>query len=142
MASKSIDSVCVLSRPESFGPTKQSFEIKNGSKKNVTLYLERLGSENFTIPAPFEKLNMKPGGSTRVQVEFHPPEKGFAFSLSANYKAVIKVWALEGAKVKKKELVDIIDLSGTAPGLVALDSTKCFDPIGASKQLSARRRKK
>jgi len=142
MASKSIDSVRVLSRPESFGPTKQSFEIKNPSKKNVTLYLERSGSENFTFPATFEKLKMKPGASARVQVEFHPPEKGFAFSLSANYKAVIKVWSLGGAKVKKKELVDIIDLSGTAPGLVALDSTKCFDPTGTSKQRSAGRRKK
>ena len=142
MASKSIDSVRIVSRPESFGPTKQSFEIKNPLKKNVTLFLEKLGSENFTLPDAFEKLKMKPGESARVQVEFHPPEKGFAYSLSANYKAVINVWSLEGAKVKKKELVDVIDLSGTAPGLVVLDSTKCFDPTSTSKQRSTGRRKK
>lgn len=142
MASKSTDSVHVLSRPESFGPTKQSFELTNSSKKKVTLYLERSGSESFVLPAAYEKLKMKPGATARVQVEFCPPQKGFAFSLSATHKASIKVWAKPGGKLKHKELVDIIDLSATAPGFVSFDDVKCFDPIGSSKQRRTGRRKK
>lgn len=140
MVSASINSVRVLSIPKTFGPTKQSFEIKNGSKKEVTVYLERFGSEYFRIPESYQKLTMKPGASARAQVEFHVPEKGMVITLSAIYKAVIKVWVLDRGKGAKKELVDIFDVTGTGPGFVSLDSLHCFDPTGSPEQHKTGRR--
>lgn len=134
MVSASINSVRVLSRPRIFGPTTQSVEIKNGSKKRVTVYLEKLGSEHFKIPDSYQQLTVKPGASVRAQVEFHVPEKGMVITLSATYRAVIKVWVLKHGKGAKKELVDIIDVMGTGPGFVSLDNLHCFDPVGSPGQ--------
>ena len=134
MVSASINSVRVLSRPRTFGPTTQSVEIKNGSKKSVTVYLEKLGSEHFRIPDSYQQLAVKPGASARVQVEFHVPEKGMVITLSATYRAVIKVWVLKHGKGAEKELADIIDVVGTGPGFVSLDTLHCFDPAGSPGQ--------
>lgn len=140
MVTASNDSVHVLSRPRAFGPTKQSFEIKNGSQKEVTVFLERLGSEHFRISDSYQKLTMKPGVSARVQVEFRPPDKGFVITLSATYKAVINVWALEQEKGANKELVDIVNVTATGPGFVSLDSLHCFDPAVSPEQHKTGRR--
>lgn len=134
MISESVDSIRVLSRLKTFGPTKQSFEIKNGSQKEVTVYLERLGSKHFRIPDPYQKFTVKPGASARAQVEFRAPEKGFIMTLSATYKAVIKVWTVEQKEGGKKELIDIFDVTGTGPGFVPVESLHCFDPTGLPEQ--------
>jgi hypothetical protein len=140
MVSASINSVHALSRSKTFGPTKQSFEIKNGSKEEVTIYLEKLGSEYFRLPDSYQKLTVKPGASVRVQVEFHLPEKGMAITLSATYKAAIRVWVLKQGKGAKKGLVDIFDVRGTGPGFVSLDSLHCFDPTDSPEQHNTGRR--
>jgi hypothetical protein len=140
MVTASRNSVRVLSRPKTFGPTKQSFEIKNGSKKEVTVFLERLGSEHFRVPDSCQKLTLKPGSSARAQVEFRAPEKGCVITLSATYKAAIKVWVLDQDKGAKKELVDIFDVTGISPGFVSLDSLHCFDATGSTKQNKTGRR--
>jgi hypothetical protein len=83
---------------------------------------------------------VKPGASVRPQVEFHVPEKGMAITLSATYKAVIKVWLIEQGKGAKKELVHSFDVTGTGPGFVPLDTLHCFDPIGSCEQHKTGRR--
>jgi len=140
MGSVSINAVRILAKPKTFGPTKQSFEIKNGSKKEVTVYLERLGSEHFRIPDSYQKLTIKPGASARAQVEFHVPEKGMVITLSAIYKAVIKVWMLKQGKGAKKELVDLLNVTGTGPGFVSFDCLHCFDQTGSPEQRKTGRR--
>ncbi len=134
------NSVHVVTRPKAFGPTKQAFEIKNDSEKEVTVFLERLGSEHFRVSNSCQKLTMKPGASARAQVEFCAPEKGFVITLSAIFKAVINVWALEQGKGVKKELVDILNVTATGPGFVSLDNLHCFDPAGSSKEHQTGRR--
>src|SRR5574337_1155152 len=98
MVSASINSVRVLSTPKTFGPTTQSVEVKNGSKKKVTLYFEKLGSGHFRIPDSCQKLTVKPGASVRARVEFHVPQQGMPITLSATYRAVVKVWAFKQGK--------------------------------------------
>lgn len=142
MVSASINSVRVLSTPKTFGPTSQSVEIKNGSKKKVTLSLETFGSEHFRIPDSCRKLTLKPGASVRAQVEFDLPRYGMPITLSATYKAVVKVWVLKQGKGAKKELVDVVNLTGTGPGFVSADSLHCFDPTRSSVRQKIGRRAK
>jgi len=142
MASKEDSAIFEISSPDSFGPAKQSIEIKNTSKKNLTVQVENSGSEYFVIPYDSGKLRIKPGRSSRVQIKFKPPEKGFVYSLKANYRGVIKVWELKGTKTKQKELLDIIVLNGTAPGIVTYDKFKCFEGTGKSAKRKPKRKLK
>lgn len=141
MARKKDGPVFEVRAPGCFGPAKQSVEIRNTSKKRLRFQLENSGSKYFKLASGSEKLELKPGESNRVQVEFDPPEKGYVYSLKANYKTVIKVWSVQG-KVKKKELLDLIYLTGTAPGRVPPDNVKCFDGTTKSKKPRPRRKLK
>lgn len=140
MVSASSSSIRVLSRSRTLGPSTQSVEIRNDSKKQVTVYLEKLGSEHFSIPDSCQKLTVKPGASARVQVKFQVPEKGIVMTLSATYRAMIKVWVLKKGKGAKKELVDMFDVTGSGPGCASLDTLHCFDPTGSRRQYKAGRR--
>jgi hypothetical protein len=133
-------SVRVLSKPKSFGPAKQSFEINNSSNKEVRVILEHLGSKFFRISDASKKLTIKPGFSARIQVEFYAPEKGCVIALSATYRAIFKVWVLEQDKEANKELVDILNLTATGPGFFPCDSLHCFDQTDSPEQQETGRR--
>jgi len=141
MASKKDGPVFEVRAPGCFGPAKQSIEIRNTSKKQLTVLLENSGSKYFKLASGSEKQQLKPGASNSVQVEFKPPQKGYIYSLKANYKAVIKVWGVHG-KLKKKELLDLIYLTGTAPGRVPPDNVKCFDETSKAKKPRPKRKLK
>lgn len=140
MVEPTIGAVRVQSTPSPFGPTKQSFDITNHSKKPVTVYLERTGSEYFRIPDSSRKLAVKPGRSVRAQVEFSPPAHGMAISLSATYRAAIMVWVGAQSEGRKKTLVDVVEVTGTAPGFVSPTDVRCFDPTGSAEPRTSGRR--
>ena len=140
MAESTTGAVRVRSRPSAFGPSRQSFEIRNDSKKEVTVYLERCGSEYFRIPESCRKLAVKPGRSVLGQVEFAPPDHGMAMTLRATYRATIKVWVRAEKEGKKNTLVDIVDVTGTAPGFVSPVDLRCFDPSSSAEQHKSGRR--
>ena len=126
---KTTHSVRVRSMPGPFGPTRQSFEITNGSKDEVTVFLERSGSDHFSIPDASRKRAVKPGRSVRAEVEFTPPHRGMVMTASSTYRAAIKVWVRGKKDGTQNTLVDIVNVTGTAPGVIArpLD-LRCFDP--------------
>lgn len=140
MVGTPISSIRVLTGSGTFGPSTQAIEIRNGSKKQVTVHLEKLGSEHFSIPDSCRKLTLKPGASARAHVEFRLPERGMVITLNATYRATIKVWALKPGKKAKKELVDLFDVTGHGPGYAASDALHCFDPTGSRGQHKAGRR--
>lgn len=132
MGSAPINAVRVLAKPKAFGPATQSFEITNGSKNEVTIHLERLGSEHFTIPAPHQTMTLMPGASARAKVEFNVAGKGMVMTLSALYKAVIQVWIVKQGKRATKELADLVSVTGTGPGFASIKDLHCFDRTGSS----------
>jgi hypothetical protein len=122
----------VRSGPKPFGPARQSFEITNGSRREVTVWLELSGSRCFTIPQSSRPLTLKPGRSVRAHVEFAPTEHGRAMTLSAMHRAAIKIW-LRGQKEGMKDaLVDVVRVTGIGPGVSSAD-VRCFDPEGAPR---------
>lgn len=134
MKAASTAAVRILATPRPFGPATQSFEIKNPSREKVTVVVERLGSECFSIPDSHQKLALKPGASARVQVEIHVPTRGMVITLNATYEAVINVWALRQGKGAKRSLVGSHRVTGTGPGFVSLDSLHCFDRTGSPER--------
>lgn len=132
MRSAPINAVRVLAKLDTFGPARQSFEITNGSKDELTVHLERLGSEHFRIPASSQKMTLKPGASARAHVEFDVAGTGMVMTLRAVYEAVIQVWAVKQGKKATKELVDLVRVTGTGPGFISTEDLHCFDRTGSS----------
>lgn len=132
MGSAPINAVRVLAKPKAFGPATQSFEITNGSKDEVTVHLEKLGSEHFRIPASSQTITLKPGGSARGLVAFHVAGKGMVMTLNAVHKAVIQVWVSKRGKKATKELVDLVSVTGTGPAFTSMKDLDCFDRTGSS----------
>jgi hypothetical protein len=159
MAETTRDTVRVRSTLKAFGPARQSFEVRNDSDRDVTVFLERSGSDFFRIPEPptprataqtgrktrdgSRKLPVKAGRSVRVEVEFAPPARGMVMTRRATYRATIRVWVQGGQAGTKDTLVDIVDLTGTAPGFASPDEVRCFDetepPGGHEHGRSARK---
>jgi hypothetical protein len=133
MVDSQADAVRVQSRPGPFGPAKQSFEIRNDSKTDATVHLERTGSEYFRLPESSHKLRLKPGQSIRAHVEFAPPARGKPMTLSAIYRGAIKVWLRPETRRGNGKLLDIVNLQGTGPGWVSPRDVHCFDPIGSAE---------
>jgi hypothetical protein len=132
MRKQTTGAVRVKSRPQAFGPARQSFEIENASKKTVTVHLERAGSECFQIPGSSRKLTVKPGRSVRAHVEFTPPAGRMVIALRATYRAAIKVWVRAHRAGMKDRLIDLVELTGTGPGVVSRADLRCFDPAEAA----------
>jgi hypothetical protein len=73
-------------------------------------------------------------------VEFSPPAHGMAISLRATYRAAIMVWAGAENDGQKRTLVDVVEVTGTAPGFVSPADLRCFDPTGSAEPQKPRRR--
>ena len=126
--------VSVLGDLNTFGPTKQSFEIRNGSKEEANVLCECLGANGFQVSDQDKKLTVKPHSSARVHVVYQPQTSGCVMTLSAKHRAVITVCLMELGSGACKRLLGVRTVSAVGPGFVSCDEVKCFDPIGAPKQ--------
>lgn len=123
--------VVILPKTLNISSCSGTVELKNHSKKEVTVRLKVEGSKAFSIPKKLQQVTIKPKFTKRVPVKFQIDEKniGWPIALNTTYRAGIQVW---GVDLKKKVLLDIISISAEGPALVPF--LRCMAHVESEKK--------